>query len=328
MPLAVAAARFTTKGPSSNYREPIMNFVFALALLASSVAAPDGKDSALENPVYKQLLAEGIKMSDGKSYKLRPPIMANGLDAADQLAAIAKVAGARYPLKDVLKNDYYAPVVTKVRDAKRPEGEDPAIRIIDVWFVAQGDWDTLVSKDFLESTTATEKGKSDIVQKSGALTEQETQKRNLTARTTADFEQRFLYSTFWLFDRVQVSATRSSTLIRQKEMILAAGRIDPRFNKDPDYPNQWRPLLRDAQANIKPGSAHPFTRVGGYAKITRLKDPATAAFIEFHLIYEEPYAWFDGVNLVKQKIPAMVQEKVRTFRRKLHVATEKKSETK
>ena len=89
-----------------------------------------------------------------------------------------------------------------------------------------------------------------------------------------------------------------------------------------------RPLLRDAQAEIKPGPAHPFTRAGGYAKITRLAEPATAAFIEFHLIYEEPYGWFDGINLVKQKIPAMVQEKVRTFRRKLAVASEKKGEEK
>ena len=53
--------------------------------------------------------------------------------------------------------------------------------------------------------------------------------------------------------------------------------------------------------------------------------PAGAAFIECHLVYEEDYGWFDGVNMVKQKAPAMVQEKVRTFRRKLNVATEKKA---
>jgi hypothetical protein len=311
-----------------NPREPIMNFVITLSVLASLAAVGDGTHSAVENPVFKQLLAEGIKMSDGKSYKLRPPIMADGLDAAGQLAALTKLADDRNPVNDILANDYYAPVVTKVRNAKPPKGEGPAIRTIDVWFVAHGDWNTLVSRDFLESTTAAENGKSRVVLKSGTLTEKEMRKRNLTATTTADVEQRFLYTTFWLFDRVQVSATRSSTLIRGKDMILAAGRIDSRFGKDPDYPNQWRPLLRDARAEIKPGPARSFSRAGGYAKITRLKQPAGAAFIEFHLIYEEPYGWFDGINLVKQKIPAMVQEKVRTFRRKLSVASEKKSEKK
>ncbi len=305
-----------------------MNIAVLSIILASLTAAPDKQVSAVENPVFKQLLAEGVKMSDGKSYKLRPPIMADGLDAAAQLAAIAKSADARNPVKDLLKNDYYAPVVTRVRNAKRQEGEGPAIRTIDTWFVAHGDWNALVSKDFLESATGEENGKSRVVLKSGALSEQEMGKRNLTATTTADSEQRFLYTTFWLFERVQVSATRFSVLTHGKDFVLAAGKIDPRFDKDADYPNQWRPLLRDVEANIKPGRAHPFTYAGGYAKITRLKEPAGAVFIESHLIYEEPYAWFDGVNLVKQKIPAMVQEKIRTFRRKLSVATEEKSEKK
>ena len=305
-----------------------MNFAVALYVLASLAAAPAGKDSAVDNPVYTQLLAEGIKMSDGKSYKLRPPIMSDQLDAAGQLAAIGKLADARNPVKDILRDDYFAPVVTKVRNAKPQKGEGPAIRVIDTWFVAHGDWKTLVSKDFLESMTAAENGKSRVVLKSGALTEKELRKRKLTAATAADSEQRFLYTTFWLLERAQVSATRFSTLTRGKNFVLAAGEIDRRFDKDSDYPNEWRPLLRDVQANIKPGRAHPFTHAGGYAKITRLKEPADAAFVEFHLIYEEPYGWFDGVNLVKQKIPVMVQEKIRTFRRKLSVATEEKAEKK
>ena len=117
-------------------------------------------------------------------------------------------------------------------------------------------------------------------------------------------------------------------LTRGKNSVLAAGKIDPRFDKDSEYPNEWRPLVRDAQANIKPGRAHPFTHAGGYAKITRLKETADAVFIEFHLIYEEAYGWFEGVNLVRQKIPVMVQEKIRTFRRKLSVASEEKAEKK
>jgi len=305
-----------------------MNTALLSLMLASLAAAPASKDSAGENPVFKQLLAQGVKMSDGTAYKLRPPIMPDGLDAAGQLAAMAKVADARNPVKELMRNDYYAPVVTKVRNAKPPKDEEPAIRTIDVWFVVHGDWNTLVSKDFLESLTGEEKGKGHVVSKSGALTEKEMRKRNLAATTTGGCEQRFLYTTFSLFERVQISATRFSTLTKGKDFVLAAGKIDPRFDKDSDYPNQWRPLLRDVQAEIKPGPAHLFSHAGGYAKITRLKEPADAVFVEFHLIYEEAYGWFDGVTLVKQKIPLMVQEKVRTFRRKLTVATEKKGEKK
>ena len=240
-----------------------------------------------------------------------------------------QVADVRNSVKDILRNDYFAPVVTKVRNAEAGrKDEGPAIRTIDVWFVAHGDWNTLVSKDFLESTTAAENGKSRVVLKSGGLTEKETRKRKLTATTTADSEQRFLYTTFWLFERVQVSATRFSMLTRGKDSVLAAGKIDRASTRMPSIRTNGGRWLRDVQANIKPGRAHPFTHAGGYAKITRLKEPADAAFIEFHLIYEEPYGWFDGVNLVKQKIPVMVQEKVRTFRRKLTMATEEKAKKK
>ena len=154
------------------------------------------------------------------------------------------------------------------------------------------------------------------------------QKRNLTATTKGGCEERFLYTTFSLFELVQISATRLSALTHGKDFVLAAGKIDSRFDKDRDYPNQWRPLLRDVQAEIKPGPAHPYSHAGGYAKITRLKEPAGAVFVECHLVYEEPYGWFDGVNLIKQKVPAMVQEKVRTFRRKLAVASGEKGEKK
>ena len=186
----------------------------------------------------------------------------------------------------------------------------------------------MVSKDFLESTTAAENGKSRVVLKSGFLTDKEMRQRKLAPAAVAGVEARYLYTTFWLFERVQVSATRFSTLTRGKDFVLAAGKIDPRFDKDSEYPNQWRPLLRDVQAEIKPGPAHPFAHAGGYAKITRLKEPANAVFVEFHLVYEEPYGWFEGVNLVKQKIPMMVQEKVRTFRRKWTAASEEKAEKK
>jgi hypothetical protein len=98
------------------------------------------------------------------------------------------------------------------------------------------------------------------------------------------------------------------------------------FDHDSEYPNQWRPLLRDDHGNIRLGPPHPLSPSGGYAKITRLAEPADAVFIEFHPVYEEAYGWFDGVSLVRQKHPPMVQEKVKTFRRKLAAASTENEE--
>jgi hypothetical protein len=303
-----------------------MNLTFLCVALASLAADPVVEDPAAHNSTYAALLDQGVKMSDGMAYKLRPPIMADGLTAEDQLAAMAKVADQRAPINELLAKTFYAPVVTKVRTVKASEKNGPTVRTVDVWFVAHGDWNTLTSKDFLESVLGAEekKGKRSIVSKSGALTDEETQKRKLAGKTADGYEERFLYTTFSLFELVQVSVTRFSVLTRGKDVVLAAGTVDPRFDKDADYPNQWRPLTRDAQAEIVPGARHRFAHAGGYAKITRLQKPANAVFIECHVVYEEPYAWFEGTNLVGQKLPVMVKEKARTFRRKLALAGEKK----
>jgi hypothetical protein len=289
-----------------------------LLLFALTVAPTD------DNPIYRELRERGIKMSDGTTFRLPPPIMANGLDATGQSAALGKVADAHNPVQELVRKSYYAPVITKVRTLKPAKGEGPAVRAVDVWFVAHGKWKTLLSKDFLESTAGAESSKSQVVTRSGFLSEEELRKRKLSAVVKDGREERFSYTTFSLFERVEISATRFSVLVRDDDSLLAAGKLDPRFDKDATYPNAWRPLLRDAQAEIQRGPAQAFSHAAGYAKITRLQEPADAVFVESHIIYEEPYGWFDGVNLVKQKVPPMVQEKVRSFRRKLAMASEEK----
>ncbi len=84
----------------------------------------------------------------------------------------------------------------------------------------------------------------------------------------AEHANRFRYVSvsFSLFERVEISATRFAVVVRGKDSVVAAGRIDPRFARDTDYPNRWRPLLRDEQAEIKLGAAHPLAHAGGYAK--------------------------------------------------------------
>ncbi len=295
--------------------------LFTFALLALAADKP-----AAENPVFKELLDKGVKVSDGTAFRLPPPVMPDGLDAAGQQAAMDRVADVRSSAAELVKKSFFAPVVAKVRTLKPAKDEGPAVRRIDFWFVAHGDWEVLNSKDFLESVLKTnEEGKSQVLLKSGVLTDKELAARKLSAVVKDGYEERFVYSTIALFDRVQLSMTRFVVLTKTKETVLAAGRLDPRFARDRDYPNQWRPLLRDAMANIKPGPAHPFAHAGGYAKITRLRSPAGAAFVECHVVYEEDYSWFDGANLVKQKAPLMVQEKARTFRRKLALAGEEKA---
>jgi hypothetical protein len=293
--------------------------------LPGNVEAPANAPALDNNPVFIELVEKGVTMSDGKAYKLPAPAMADGLDAAGQKAVIEKIAGKRYTLEDLMRKSSSAPVVVRVRTLKAAQDEAATVRAIDLWFVAHGKWETLNSKIFLDSLVKgrDSEGENRMVSKSGVLSEEEMQKRNLKPEALEGREAKFVYTTFSLFDQVEISATRYAVITRGKDYLLAAARIDGRFAGDAEYPNQWRPILRDAAANVYFGDAQPYTGAGAYAKITRLAEPAEAIFVEAHIVFEEPYGWFEGGNLLRSKVPVMAQQRVRMFRGKFAIASAK-----
>jgi hypothetical protein len=298
--------------------------LFTLCLLAVSAEAAAGTPAVGTNPVLTELMEKGVMMSDGKAYKLPPPAMTDALDAASQKAAMEKISGGRYTFEDLVQKTTNAPVMIRMRTLKASEGESATIRAIDVWFVAHGKWDTLNSKDFQDSLA---KGKDtegeNRVSKSGILTDEEIQKRKLKLETPEGQEAKFVYATFSMFDQVEVSTTRFVVVTRGKSDLLAAALIDGRFTKDAEYPNQWRPILRDAAANISLGPPQPYSGAGVYVKITRLAEPEGAIFVEGHMVFEEPYGWFEGGNELRSKAPTMIQQRAKIFRSKLGIASAK-----
>ena len=84
-------------------------------------------------------------MSDGTAFGCRrrswptgwtPP--ANGRPSARRPRPLAG--------QDLLRKSYYAPVVVKVRTLKAAKDEGPAVRAVDLWFVAHGDWEMLTRR--------------------------------------------------------------------------------------------------------------------------------------------------------------------------------------
>ena len=299
--------------------------LFNLCLLTVSAEAAAGTQAVEANPILTELMEKGVMMSDGKAYKLPAPAMADVLDAAGQKAAIEKIAGGRFTFEELVQKTTSAPVMIRIRTLKAAEGESATIRAIDVWFVAHGKWDTLNSKDFQDSLAKSKdtEGENRIVSKSGILTDEEMQKRKLKLETPEGQEVKFVYATFSLFDQVEVSATRYVVVTREKSDLMTAARIDGRFAKDAEYPNQWRPILRDAAANISLGPRQPYSGAGAYVKITRLAEPADAIFVEGHIVFEEPYGWFEGGNELRSKAPTMIQQRAKIFRSKLGIASAK-----
>ena len=138
----------------------------------------------------------------------------------------------------------------------------------------------------------------------------------LASEDTPEQVQRYFYSTFGLFDRVLVSATRRVVITRNAESVLVAATVDPRFSRSAAHPNQWQSVAEERD-ELKLGPPQVYESAGLYAKVTRLAAPPGALFIEYHHAFCEPKEWFGGSALLRSKIPMIAQDAVRKLRRRL-----------
>jgi hypothetical protein len=292
-----------------------MQLAFLVVLTSSLVVGlPD-------NPVLRQLVEQGIPAGGGEAVKLPSPTMPDGLDSAGQQEVLAKVAAPNRRVADLVRKSVVSPFVLKLGDAATKDATRP-FRTIDLWFIAHGRLELFGQQDFLqrlvETAEASKQGRLPFIK--GILDREEMKQLGLKVEDQPDRIERYFYSTFGLFDRVLVSATRRVVVTRGPESVIVAAIIDPRFTKSAAHPNQWRPVVRNERGEPEFGPPHDYEAAGLYAKVTRLKEPDGTLFIEYHHAFCEPEAWFKGTALLRSKLPMVVQDGVRKLRRRLHEA--------
>ena len=302
----------------------------AIAFHILTVLVAAGGPAVPENALLNDLVNKGVTMPDGQVVQLPPPLMPEGMTAAEQAAVLKEVAAKdralRGDVKQLLSNSSAAPVSLKLTRQSSKQGND-LIRTVDVCFVVYGDWDVLTGKAFSESilkpNKANKGGGGTSVEKAGNLNAPEMAVRRLSDRSTPELKEYFLYTTFKLFDQVEVSATRFSVATKTPTGVVVAASVDPRFAKDKQYPNQWKPIVRGAGGNPIVGGAQPYSGAAFYAKVTRLSEPANAIFVEYHSAFYEPQDWFGqgNDNLLPSELRKIIPYQVKQFRIKLATAT-------
>jgi hypothetical protein len=274
--------------------------------------------AAPENSVLKQLVEQGVPVGNGGLVKLPAPSMPDGLDGPSQQQVLARIAAPNRRVSDLTRKSVVSPFVLKLGDVSTSDEKRP-FRTIDLWFIAYGRLGLFSQEEFLqklvETAESSKKGRLPFVK--GILKRDEMKELGLFVEDTPERIQRFFYSTFGLFDRVLVSATRRVVVTRCPDSVSIAAIVDPRFTRSPSHPNHWQTVARDDRDEFKFGPPQPYESAGLYAKVTRLADPAGALFIEYHHAFCEPEAWFSGTSLLRSKLPMVVQDGVRKLRRRL-----------
>lgn len=289
-----------------------MTALLLLALTVSPAAEP--KDHEKANPVYQKLRQQGVTISDKKRMPLPSPVLAEGLDAKTQQGVIKKLLADDIDFDEFLRDTTLAPRLLKLPDDTKDNTPAPA-RTLDLYFVAHGDLNKLADKAFLERLVGGERQEGT----GKTLTAEELKRREITIPEGAAKHEGYGYLSVNILDRVQVRAAGHSCWSRVGDSIVLAAEMDERFAWDKEFPNQWRPLTKN-NGPLKEGAPEPYHGAGYYVKITRLKEPAGALFVEAHVVFTEPVKWFGGLNLLVSKLPAVVTKMVRDFRQELRRA--------
>jgi hypothetical protein len=288
-------------------------FRFILTLAALTPGQPD-KPAAHEdaNPLYRELRSPGLVIGNDLRAEMPAPTMPDGLMPAEQTAAIKKLIGSTYTLEDFTRKSVVAPYTLRLRDIKTSDPKVPA-RGVDISFIAYGDFDGTDTERFIDliATAAKESGRAT----GKALTGDDLAKRKITSAADGTVEK-YATVTFDFLGRVRLRATSRAVVTRTAESVVGAAVIDSRFAGDTEFPNEWQPVTKSS-AGAKAASAHQYGGAGFYLKVTRLAEPAGAMFVELHIVFSEPTAWFEGANLLRSKFPFLVQETARAMRREL-----------
>jgi hypothetical protein len=282
-------------------------FAIVLALAAVPAAEPGAHEAA--NPLYKELLDPGLNVGPNLRVKLAPPVMPDGLDPAKQKAVITKLIGNDFSFAEFTRKSVVAPNRLKIGDAQPSDPMAP-VRTVDGYFVMHGDFKLLEDDKFLDRLVNAGKGEG----QGRSLTREELAKRKITLPAEAEKREGYGHIEFDFLEKVRLKVTGRVMWSRNAESVVAAGEIDPRFRGDAELGNEWRPIVREG-GQKKLGDPQPYGGAGFYLKITRLAEPAGAMFVEQHVVFVEPHGWFEGANLLRSKLPIVVQNNVRDMRR-------------
>ena len=279
-------------------------------LLVLSLAAAPGAEPVTShesgNALYKAMLDPGLSVGPDVRVKLPAPSMPDGLDAAKQKQVITTLIGSDYSYEEFSRKSVVAPNLLKIGDAK---GAD-AVRTVDAYFVTHGDFAALDDPKFLDRLMNVGKGDG----KGRGVTREELTKRKIA--WTAEDEKREGYGhiEFDFLEKVRLKVTGHAMWSKTAESVVAAAEIDPRFRGDAELGNEWRSINKAGGAAAI-GPVQPYGGAGFYLKITKLAGQEGALFVEQHIVFSEPAGWFDGANLLRSKLPIVVQSNVRNMRK-------------
>jgi hypothetical protein len=308
--------------------------VVASGMATVSSASAQG---VANNSIFTDLLQRGVPFGGGFR-RLPPPTLPDGLNANQQKAAIGAVLALKpskptYEAFTDKEHNLNAPYVMVIDDLTPPfGGANQPGHSINLWFVVWGQLNAITDPKFLKGQFQPDPNNDRIdVLQPGQLP------MGIQTQKIPGVGEWFVHGQFMIFStdqRVQVRGTARVMETTNNDSGTLAAIVDPRFNQNANFPNEWRPVQRNANGQVVKGPngkallGNPtlYVSAGGYLKATKLIQPAGALLVEYHLVFDEPAGWFGGRDLLQSKLNTKALEDVRMFRRKVSDASAEKKD--
>ncbi|MCE9529790.1 MAG: hypothetical protein K8T89_01415 [Planctomycetes bacterium] len=263
------------------------------------------------NPLYRELRDPGVALDRETAEPLVAPLMPSQLTAKEQMEVLRKLVGDDFDIDDVTRESVVAPHVFKIRDLAV---KDPNFlgRGTTLWFCAHGSFEKIDHRALVDLFQGYRRDTQLTFLKDAELKE-----RGITRLKNDDIEESYCRASYAILERVQTHGTYRIMTSRTADSVVLSVRLEPSFLRDQAMPNIWQALTPDDTGALKAGPAKPYSGMGTYTRITRMKEPKGLLFVESHQVFAEPKSWFDSPNVLRSKLPLVVQSDVRAFRRQL-----------
>ena len=265
--------------------------------------------------LFADLIDEGVSI-EGESFRLTPPQADPRLPQEELAAAQRKLAGSR-GWTQFTRDSIVAPVHIALDYLKGADGQRIGLRV-HFAFVVHADVQTLRDGDLMQDMFAAE---TDASQRDGFHAEP------IDQQVLADqgFEIKDASSYGWLetvlLNKITLSGVIRSERLDANTFFRIVWVLDEQFTGSQSaqtrYRNEWSELDRDDLGNQIRSQPVPYQGTAGYLSVSPVHQIENASLIEAEVILHEPKDWFSGSNLLRSKVPLIIQESARKLRRGL-----------
>ena len=274
-------------------------------------------------------LIEGGAVIAGQNERLVAPKVDPRSSAADRAGAQERLAGV-HGWKRFSRNSVVAPV--KIELAYLKDESDQRIgHRVHVAYVVHAGLDMLRDADLMGelfgSRSDSESDQDHSETDDSNESEDSFRSEELDPSALAEFQIEsqegvsYGWLEFLLLKKVELQGVIRSQRWEDDDFVAIVWELDDRFSNrnppDKQYRNEWTRRDRDPSGELVLSDPKPYSGAAGYLVISAIEGLENASLIEAEVVLHEPEGWFNGSSLLRSKLPLILQESARRFRRGL-----------